>query len=69
MNKTQPIMKVSLLLGTIIALGSFFLVGNNIPVQALHKEQQVLEDYDDLQEFADAVKSGDEEIEIYLYNR
>jgi polyhydroxyalkanoate synthesis regulator phasin len=34
-----------------------------IPVQALHKEEQLLDNYDDLQEFADSVKDGDEEIE------
>jgi len=33
-----------------------------IPVQALHKEEQLLDNYDDLQEFADSVKDGDEEI-------
>ena len=63
MNKRQPKIKVSLLLATIIALGAFFLVDNNIPVQALHKEEQLLDNYDDLQELADAVKDGDEEIE------
>src|SRR5919109_1335890 len=52
---------VSLLLGTIICLGAFFLIDNNIPVQALHKEEQILESYDDLADFANAVKSGDEE--------
>ena len=34
-----------------------------IPVQALDKEEQLLDNYDDLQEFADSVKDGDEEIE------
>ncbi|MDW0141489.1 MAG: hypothetical protein QOK82_00055, partial [Nitrososphaeraceae archaeon] len=61
MKNSRPITKVSLLLGTIICLGSFFLVDNNIPVQALHKEEQILDDYDDLAEFANAVKNGDEE--------
>ncbi len=55
--------KVSLLLGTIICLGAFFLIDNNIPVQALHKEEQILEDYDDLAEFANAVRNGDEDLE------
>ncbi|HEX7275227.1 MAG TPA: hypothetical protein VF248_06405, partial [Nitrososphaeraceae archaeon] len=55
--------KVSLLLGTIICLGAFFLIDNNIPVQALHKEEQILESYDDLAEFANAVRSGDEDLE------
>jgi hypothetical protein len=31
-------------------LGAFFLVDNNTPVQALHKEEQLLDDYDDLDE-------------------
>ena len=61
MKNSGPMTKVSLLLGTIICLGAFFLVDNNIPVQALHKEQQLLDDYDDLAEFANAVKNGDEE--------
>ncbi|MDP9488732.1 MAG: hypothetical protein M3P28_00815 [Thermoproteota archaeon] len=55
--------KVSLLLGTIICLGAFFLIDNNIPVQALHKEEQILEDYDDLADFANAVRNGDEDLE------
>src|SRR3989304_348050 len=60
MMNTGPMTKVSLLLGTIICLGAFFLIDNNIPVQALHKEEQILEDYDDLAEFANAVRNGDE---------
>ncbi|HKQ22195.1 MAG TPA: hypothetical protein VJS91_09160, partial [Nitrososphaeraceae archaeon] len=52
---------VSLLLGTIICLGAFFLIDNNIPAQALHKEEQILSSYDSLADFANAVKSGDEE--------
>src|SRR6187397_97961 len=63
MNNSRPIENISLLLGTIIAVSAFFLVFNNIPVQALHKEQQLLESFDDLADFAKAVKSGDEEIE------
>src|SRR6187431_1817898 len=63
MNNSRPIVNISLLLGTIIAVSAFFLVFNNIPVQALHKEQQLLESFDDLADFAKAVKSGDEEIE------
>ncbi|HTH21596.1 MAG TPA: hypothetical protein VL854_05225, partial [Nitrososphaeraceae archaeon] len=51
--------EVPLLLGTIICLGAFFLIDNNIPVQALHKEEQLLEDYDDLADFANAVRNGD----------
>src|SRR6188508_1963614 len=63
MNNSRPIVNISLLLGTIIAVSAFFLVFNNIPVQALHKEQQLLESFDDLADFAKAAKSGDEEIE------
>src|SRR6185436_9667879 len=63
MNNSRPIVNISLLLGTIIAVSAFFLVFNNIPVQALHKEQQLLESFDDLTDFAKAVKSGDEELE------
>src|SRR5688500_14270489 len=63
MMNTEPMTKVSLLLGTIICLGAFFLIDNNIPVQALHKEEQILEDYDDLADFANAVRNGDEDLE------
>src|SRR5918996_1284514 len=63
MMNTGPMTKVSLLLGTIICLGAFFIIDNNIPVQGLHKEQQILEDYDDLAEFANAVRNGDEDLE------
>src|ERR671918_695892 len=63
MMNTGPMTKVSLLLGTIICLGAFFLIDNNIPIQGLHKEQQILEDYDDLAEFANAVRNGDEDLE------
>src|SRR6185503_10319713 len=63
MNNSRPIVNISLLLGTIIAVSAFFLVFNNIPVQALHKEQQLLESFDDPADFAKAVKSGDEELE------
>src|ERR671918_718296 len=63
MMNTGPMTKVSLLLGTIICLGAFFIIDNNIPVQALHKEEQILEDYDDLAEFANAVRNGDEDLE------
>ena len=55
--------EVSLLLGTIICFGAFFLIDNNIPVQALHKEEQLLEDYDDLADFANAVRNGDKDLE------
>ena len=63
MNKKQPRIKESLLLGTIIALGVFSIAINNIPVQALHKEEQKLDKFDNLKEFADAVKNGDAKID------
>ncbi|MDP9305607.1 MAG: hypothetical protein M3O68_04605 [Thermoproteota archaeon] len=63
MNNSRPIVNISLLLGTIIAVSAFFLVFNNIPVQALHKEQQLLESFDDLADFAKAVRNGDANIE------
>ena len=59
MNKTQPRVKLSLLLGTIIVLGVFSLAINNIPVQALHKEEQALNKFDNLKQFADDVRNGD----------
>jgi hypothetical protein len=52
-----------LLLIIVITLGMFFSVSNIIPILALHEEEQLLNNYDDLQEFADAVKDGDEQIE------
>ncbi|MGB7696389.1 MAG: hypothetical protein WBL46_04110, partial [Nitrososphaeraceae archaeon] len=55
--------EVSLLLGTIICLGAFFLIDNNIPAQALHKEEQLLEDDDDLADFSNAVRNGDNDLE------
>ena len=63
MTRTQSRIKLSLLLGTIIALGVLSLAVNNIPVQALHKEEQKLDKFDNLKEFADAVKKGDAKIE------
>src|SRR5688500_1335313 len=63
MMNTVLMTKVSLLLRTIICLGAFFLIDNSIPVQALHKEEQILEDYDDLAECANAVRNGDEDLE------
>ncbi|MDW0157929.1 MAG: hypothetical protein QOK62_06635, partial [Nitrososphaeraceae archaeon] len=55
--------QTSLLILIIIILETFFFFGNIIPILALHEEQQILDNYDDLQEFADAVKDGDEQIE------
>ena len=63
MNNSRPIVNISLLLGTIIAVSAFFLISNNIPVQALHKEEQLLESFDDLADFAKAVRNGDADIE------
>ncbi|HET6726614.1 MAG TPA: hypothetical protein VFH19_01145 [Nitrososphaeraceae archaeon] len=51
---------------TIISLGTFFFIGNIIPIEAVKKEGTLLKDYDDLQEFADSIKDGDEEIAIPL---
>ena len=42
---------------------SFFLIDNNIPAQALHKEEQLLEDDDDLADFSNAVRNGDNDLE------
>ena len=61
-NKEQSI-QTCLLLIIVITLGMFFSVSNIIPILALHEEEQLLNNYDDLQEFADAVKDGDEQIE------
>ncbi|RPJ32407.1 MAG: hypothetical protein EHM25_00880, partial [Nitrosopumilales archaeon] len=58
MNKQQ-----CLLLIIVITLGMFFSVSNIIPILALHEEEQLLNNYDDLQEFANAVKDGNEQIE------
>jgi polyhydroxyalkanoate synthesis regulator phasin len=55
--------QTSLLILIIIILETFFFFGNIIPILALHEEQQILDNYEDLQEFADAVKDGDEQIE------
>ena len=60
MVKRQQSIQTSLLV-IIITLETFIFVGNIIPVLALHKEQQLLDNYDD-QEFADVVKGGDEEM-------
>ncbi len=63
MMNIGPMTEVSLLLGTIICLGAFFLIDNNIPAQALHKEEQLLEDDDDLADFSNAVRNGDNDLE------
>src|ERR1051326_4120654 len=63
MNNSRQIVNISLLLGTIIAVGAFSIVFNNVPVQALHKEQQFLESFDNLADYAKAVRSGDSDFE------
>src|ERR1051325_4363026 len=63
MNNSRQIVNISLLLGTIIAVGAFSIVFNSVPVQALHKEQQFLESFDDLADYAKAVRSGDSDFE------
>jgi polyhydroxyalkanoate synthesis regulator phasin len=62
LNKRQSI-QTSLLVSIIIIVQTFFFVVNIIPILALHEEQQILNNYDDLQGFADAVKNGDEQLE------
>src|SRR6185295_7806714 len=63
MNNSRQIVNISLLLGTIIAVGAFSIVFNSVPVQALHKEQQFLESFDNLADYAKAVRSGDSDFE------
>ena len=58
MTRRQPTIKQSLQLVTIIALAAFFVVGHNIPAQALHKEEQALDKFNNLNKFADAAKNG-----------
>src|SRR5580765_6478816 len=58
MTRRQPTIKQSLQLVTIIALAAFFVVGHNIPAQALHKEEQALDKFNSLNKFADAAKNG-----------
>src|SRR4029078_9711032 len=63
MNNSRQIVNISLLLGTIITVGAFSIVFNSVPVQALHKEQQFLESFDNLADYAKAVRSGDSDFE------
>ncbi|HEX5573973.1 MAG TPA: hypothetical protein VFX26_05540, partial [Nitrososphaeraceae archaeon] len=56
-------LNIPILLGIVIALGAFFLVDTNSPIHALDKEGLIMYDYDDLTEFADAIKDGDKEIQ------
>src|SRR6476619_4013978 len=58
MTRRQPTLKQSLQLVTIIALAAFLVVGHNIPAQALHKEEQALDKFNNLNKFADAAKNG-----------
>ena len=61
MVKKQQSIQTSLLV-IIITLETFYFVGNIFPVLALYKEQQLLVNYDDPQELADAVKGGTERL-------
>src|SRR5574342_578407 len=63
MNNSPQIVSISLLLGTIIAVSAFSIVFNSIPVEALHKEEQFLENFDDLADYAKAVRNGDSDFE------
>ncbi|HSA73556.1 MAG TPA: hypothetical protein VLD84_06330 [Nitrososphaeraceae archaeon] len=63
MNNSRQIVSISLLLGTIIAVSAFSIVFNSIPVEALHKEEQFLENFDDLADYAKAVRNGDSDFE------
>ena len=58
MTRRQPTIKQSVQLVTIIALAAFLVVGHNIPAQALHKEEQALDKFNNLNKFADAAKNG-----------
>ena len=58
MTRRQPTIKQCIQLVTIIALAAFFVVGHNIPAQALHKEEQALDKFNNLNKFADAAKNG-----------
>src|SRR6478672_11124859 len=58
MSRRQPTIKQCIQLVTIIALAAFFVVGHNIPAQALHKEEQALDKFNNLNKFADAAKNG-----------
>src|SRR6476661_2460190 len=58
MTRRQPTIKQCIQLVTIIALAAFFVVGHNIPAQALHKEKQALDKFNSLTKFADAAKNG-----------
>src|SRR5574339_18550 len=63
MNNSRQIVSISLLLGTIIAVSAFSIVFNSIPVEALQKEEQFLENFDDLADYAKAVRNGDSDFE------
>ncbi len=55
MTRRQPTIKQSLQLVTIIAFAAFLVVGHSIPAQALHKEEQALDKFNNLNKFVDAV--------------
>lgn len=63
MTRTLPTLNVSIQVVTIIAFGFFLLLGNFNPVKALHKEEQLINKFDDLQEFAVAIKEGKAKID------
>lgn len=57
MKKQQPIAKI-LLVGGIIAFGTFLLVPTSIPVHGLHKETALLKKYNTLEDLVDDIKNG-----------
>jgi polyhydroxyalkanoate synthesis regulator phasin len=58
MTRRQPTIIQSLQLVTIIALAAFLVVGHSIPAQALHKEEQALDKFNNLNKFVTAVDNG-----------
>jgi polyhydroxyalkanoate synthesis regulator phasin len=58
MTRRQPTIIQSLQLVTIIALTAFLVVGHNTPAQALHKEEQALDKFNNLNKFVTAVDNG-----------
>ena len=58
MTRRQPTIIQSLQLVTIIALAAFLVVGYSIPAQALHKEEQALDKFNNLNKFVTAVDNG-----------
>jgi polyhydroxyalkanoate synthesis regulator phasin len=58
MTRRQPTLIQSLQLVTIIAFAAFLVVGHSIPAQALHKEEQALDKFNNLNKFVTAVDNG-----------